>query len=319
MRKLLILKYRHHAPFRRAAFGFCCILLVVSSCSTNGDVDSGQSAVDVTYETLELTQAEYFGERVDLFEPAPLMTALGVLREDSRAFALSTMLRIEDLTEMCMADLGLFYVPHVVSDDIGDTWLPALSRIEFARMHGFGSMLEPEGELSDVLVQRDPNDPHFETLEPDEQRVWEDTLYGEEGCRFQALESVWGTQTATVSALQEQSSREIGSHADVRQATNDYLVCTRDAGYPWLNNPWVSRQIGLETARSGVTGALEGTEATEGLGLSIAEERDAAIANLECLYPAELVRRSVRHAVETRLVDENAELLASLRREIASR
>ncbi len=308
--------YRPRALFTGVALGLLLILVALSSCSPGGDGENDQAAA---YEFLGLTKEQYLNERVDLFDPSPLMTALGVLREDSRAFALSTMLRIEDLTERCMAERGLLYYPHVVRDDLGDTWLPAMSRIEFARAHGFGSALQPDEDLSDALVQDDPNDIHLETLDTEERRIWEHAFYDNNGCRFQAHESIWGAQTATLTALQDQSSREVGSHVDVRRAANDYVVCTRDAGYPWLNNPWASRHIGVETARLGVVGAIQSTESTDRLGLSLEEEQDAAIANLECLYPAELTRRSVRNAVESRIVDENAELLASLRREIASR
>lgn len=304
------------APFVKGVVGLLIILFLLSNCSPGEGAQRDQTAA---YETLALTKEQFLNERVDLFDPSPLMTALGVLQEDSRTFALSTMLRIENLTERCMAERGLIYYPHVVRDDLGDTWLPAMSRIEFARVHGFGSALQPDAGLSDVLVQNDPNDVHLATLDVEERRTWEQALYNSAGCGTQAHESIWGARTATLVALQDQSSREVGSHLDVRRAANDYVVCTRDAGYPWLNNPWGSRHIGVETVRFGVVGSVENTESSADVGMSLEGERDAAVANLECLYPAVLARRSVRNAVESRIVDENSELLASLRREIASR
>ena len=273
-------------------------LVFCSNCSSgarNGE------AGPASYATLEITRGDYFDERVDLFDASPIVVALGVVKEDSRAFALSTMLRMEGLTERCMAESGFLYYPHVVSDDLGDTWLPAMSRIEFARAHGFGSALQPDDKLYDALAEDDPNESHVLGMDETDREAWERALFDSDGCRARAEKSIWGEQTAALVALQEEAAREVGSHVDVRRAAEEYLACTRDAGYPWLNNPWISRLIGVQ------------------VDLSPQEERAAALADLECLYPAELVRRSVRHSVEYRLVEDNAELLASLRREIAAR
>ncbi len=314
--QILGLTRRPRALLTAVALVLLLILVALTSCSASGD---GENADTATFELLDFTKEQYFNERVDLFDLSPLVVALGVAQEDSRAFALATMLRIEDLTERCMAERGLLYYPHVVRDDLSNTWLPAMSRIDFARTHGFGSALQPDEGLTDVLVLNDPNDAHLATLDADERREWERALYDNDSCRMQANDSIWGPQTAVLTALQDQSDREVSSHVDVRRAADDYVVCMRDAGYPWLNNPWNSRHIGVETARTGVVGALQSSESTDRQGLSLEEERDAAVANLECLYPADLVRRSVRNDVESRIVDDNAELLASLRRDIASR
>ena len=270
-------------------------LLLVSSCA--GEGAQGDEAGRLML--LDLTEQEFLDERVDLFVLSPLLSAVGIDPGLSRTYTLATMRLLEEGIEECMRRAGFAYVAHVTADDVGDTWLPAMSRAEFAEHHGFGSRLDAAVLSLDGLAGEDPNEDYLASLSDEERAGWKASLEGVEGCAAAGAAAVWGDAEQAYDALIDQAGREIASHAATQRATDEYLACTAAAGYPWLNNPFNSRLIGVQAAAE--------------TAMSPDEEQAAAEANLRCLYPAELARRSVAHQVETRLVDAHAELIAEMR------
>ncbi len=257
---------------------------------------AGCSSTDV--ELLSLTEEEYRSEQVNEFIDTPIRSALGLTPADSGDFALETMTRLEVGIERCMQDQGLPYIPHLIRDDVGVTWLPALSRADFASEYGFGASLPDDFNSVAGLVIDDPNDEYLDSLGEDDLMNWEDALLSEDGCRAESGDLVWGPLTPELSRFQEQTSRQVTSHAKATDAVDENLECTADAGYPWLNNPWGAAEIGLETARAE--------------GLSLEAESAAALAELDCRYNLELIARSVQFDIEDGIVSEDAEVFSSL-------
>ena len=265
------------------------MILTISTCT---ETSRDQTRVSPS---IGFDQTDYESERVDLFVPSPLILAIGLNVTDSRAFVYSTMQNLEAEIKICMSESGLAYEPHITRDDVGDTWLPNLTRIDFARKHGFGSSITIEEASFEGLVDDDPNEAFITSLDREEQDSWYEQL---EGCQSTVSTTQWGTEGAIYDTILSQANREVRNHVDVRSAIDNYLACTSEAGYRWLNNPWMSRLIGSVHATMAV--------------YSLEEEIDAALLNLECLYPFEQISRSIRFDIEMTLVDQHSEILKIL-------
>ena len=136
------------------------MILTISTC-TETSRDQTRVCPSIGFD-----QTDYESERVDLFVPSPLILAIGLNVTDSRAFVYSTMQNLEAEIKICMSESGLAYEPHITRDDVGDTWLPNLTRIDFSRKHGFGSSITIEESSFEGLVDDDPNEAFITSLEP---------------------------------------------------------------------------------------------------------------------------------------------------------
>lgn len=183
------------------------------------------------------------------------------------------MIRIEELTAECMAELGFQYTPvdyssqggMVVSSEADDIpW----DTLEFAEQYGYGATTNPWGDEQPLPEETgeewvDPNQEYVETMSETEQQAYWEALYGvqnfdetdpeaeyeynweDAGCQGAASNEVYGDMGMGGSddeftALQEDmNAMWEASMADPRIAelNAEWATCMADAGYAGLAEP----------------------------------------------------------------------------------
>lgn len=119
------------------------------------------------------------------------------------------------------------------------------------------------------------------------------------GCSAAPLDEMWGGDFGEWSDLMWHAHQQVASHPAFIAASQTYAACMTNRGFPQLTDPWWAMHKGYALGAYG--------------GFTPDEEIDAALAELECRYPAEVVARRVAHEVQTPLVAENADLLARVK------
>ncbi len=255
---------------------------------------------------MELTEDAFRQELVNAEPPSPLMTAVGLDRLGSGGMINATRL-FEEATAACMQRKGWEYQPRLLRWDVGVAWLPSVSREEFARTHGFGAKLDPVDTSGGLLSTGEEELEYVNALTLAESDAYYEDLNGAPsgpsvapaGCRGEALETAVGGHFGAVLALLDQAQDEIEAHPEYQTANEAYAVCTSERGLPWLSMPSAAMFVGYD-------------ESTHHQ-LTAAQEIDAALVDLECRYPWEIIARQIRHQIETPLVEANRDMLAEVR------
>ncbi len=272
------------------------LMLVLSACASSAS-DADTDAPE------ELTEVAFRAELVNVAPPSPFADALGLETIDSGLAATLARLHQQEV-EVCMRALGWPYVVHVSVWSVGDSWLPSLSREEFAVQHGFGSTLRPEDVTGGLVVSDDPTWPEIEKLSPAEQEAYLLDLYGDSdagefGCERTGSSEMFDGRGDMFLAITDTLNEQLRNDDDYRRATKLYQQCTTEKGLPWLDDPWQSRELG----RGGVFDQR----------LSQDQEADAALAELECRYPWARQVRPIQWNIEVTLVEENREFFEQVR------
>ena len=192
------------------------------------------------------------------------------------------MIRVEELTAECMADLGFQYTPvdyssqggTVVSSDAEDIpW----DTLEFAEQYGYGATTNPYGEEQPLPEEEgqewvDPNQEYVETMSETEQAAYWEALYGvqtfdetdpeaeyeynweDAGCQGSASNEVYGDMGMgggedEFAALQEDMNTMWESAmADPRmvELNAEWATCMADAGYAGLAEPTDAQNLIFE-------------------------------------------------------------------------
>ncbi len=274
------------------------ILLAGLACSS--DADEPAAARGPT----AFTEEEFRRELVNARPPSPMNAALGLDRLGSGG-----MLRVgqllEEETAKCMRNKGWEYEPQLLLDDVGVAWLPAMTRDEFARTHGFGSKLDPITTSGGLISTGEEELEYVNTLTLAESEAYYDALDGPvgvtepAGCRGEARQTAMGGHFGAVDAIFRQAQEEVVSHPEYQAANEAYADCTSAQGLPWLDLPSAAMLIGYgESLHHDLTPA---------------QEIDAALVDLECRYPWEIIARQIRHETQTPLVEANRDMLAEVR------
>lgn len=272
------------------------LMLVLGACASSAN-DADTDAQE------ELTEAAFRAELVNVAPPSPLTDALGLEATDSSFAATLAQLHQQEV-EVCMRALGWPYVAHVSVWSVGDSWLPSLSREEFASTQGFGSALRPEDVTGGIVVSDDPTWTQIEELSPAEQEAYlrdlsGDPAAGEFGCEGTGSSEMFDGRGDTFLAITETLNEHLRNDEDYLRATELYQQCTTEKGLPWLHDPWQSRELGSE-------GVFDQR-------LSPQQEADAALAELECRYPWARQVRPIQYDIEVMLVEENREFFEQVR------
>lgn len=273
------------------------LLVLLGACSS-GTSDSDSAAPG------DLSEARFRSELVNISPPSPYLDALGLEATDP-GIAGTLEIQYQEGVEECMRALGWPYDAHVSVWTIGDTWLPSMTREEFASIHGFGSRLRPEDLTDGRVVSEDPTWPYISTLSNAEQDAYMRHLMGDPdsgqaGCEELVASHFFGGFNDSIMALLDASYEQLLTDEEYQRATELYTQCTSDRGVPWLDDPeepMIARHEGVYDH-----------------DLSQQQEVDAALAELECRYRWEREVRSIRYELEVKFVEENRELLAEMRR-----
>ncbi len=245
-----------------------------------------------------MTEEEFRAELVNVYPPTPLLNAMGLDTQGSSPVLRVTQLLQEEVSA-CMRQRGWDYDAQLREDEVGVVWLPAMSREEFANTHGYGSRLDPAVTSNGLVIGGDDIDEYYEeVLSPSEREEYSKDIDGESGCRQQAL-GVFSDSLQPMQAIYDQVDELLEANADYRAATATYLECMTDQGITWQTDPQQAQTWGHEYS--------------ERSNFWLADEIDAALSDLECRYPWEVVARRVRHEVETSLIEPNRELLVQLK------
>lgn len=273
---------------------------------------SGVDEPGVANEPVELTEEAFRQELVNSNPASPLMTAVGLDLQGSRGVLLLGQL-LEDAVGECMRSRGWEYDPQLLRQDVGVAWLPAMPREEFARTHGFGSRLDPVATSSGLVSEGQGQQDYLDSLSHSELEDYFDDLGdliaipgksdGPWGCRGEASKVAAGGHFGAMDALFLQVQDEIESRAEYRAATDAYTACTQESGLAWLDIPSSTMYYGYEMSVY--------------LELTQAQEIEAAVIDLECRYPWEVIARQIRHDIETPLVEANRDMIAEVRELIA--
>ncbi len=167
---------------------------------------------------------------------------------------------------------------------------------------------EPDlSELDVVLAPDDESVPYLtedvvvwsldDTDEPSDVELVEPA-----GCSAAPLEEMWGGDFGELSDLMWHAHQQVASDPAFIAASQTYAACMTSRGFPQLNDPWWAMHKGYALGAYG--------------GFTPAEEIAAALAELDCRYPTEVVVRRLVHEVEAPLVTQNADLLARVKTHI---
>lgn len=267
-------------------------MLLSFACSADSSDD------ETTDRPADLTEEEFRAELVNAYPPTPLFNAMGFDSQGS-----SPVLRVTQLLQAevsaCMRQRGWDYDAQLREDEVGVVWLPAMSREEFARTHGYGSRLDPSVTSNGLVIGGDDLDEYYwDVLSPSEREEYSKDIDGESGCREAAL-AAFSDSLQPMEAMYNQVDELLEDDADYRAATATYLECMADQGITWQTDPQQAQTWGHEYS--------------ERNNPSLADEITAALSDLECRYPWEVVARRVRHEVETSLIEPNRELILQLK------
>lgn len=273
--------------------------------------------------------------------------------------------RVEELVAECMAEQGFEYIPQRYEDR---SWGPDPEQEEiwalqeedperFAREYGYGITTMPEVTTREQDSYEDPNWEIRDSLSPAAQEEYDKALWGEwpefeegdepegpiepetPGCYSEATDEVYGFDEEDYSqweALERQFSElyeRIENHPRVKEATQAWIDCMAEAGYPGLEgiyggNDLVNERMG-DLYRWGDFEAGEDLEVLpsdppEPDPAELAElqdyEREVALADFQCRrdhYESEY--NSVRDELENQFIEDNRAELEAYRDWIAER
>lgn len=267
-------------------------MLLNLACSTDSSDDEAADR------PADLTEEEFRAELVNAYPPTPLLNAMGFDTQGSGPVLRVTQL-LQSEVSACMRQRGWDYDTQLREDEVGVVWLPAMSREEFASTHGYGSRLDPSVTSNGLVIGGDDIDEYYwEVLSPSEREEYSKDLDGESGCREHALDA-FSASLQPMEAVFDQVAELLEANSDYRAATATYLECMADQGITWQTDPQQAQTWGHEHS--------------ERTNPSLSDEIDAALSDLECRYPWEVVARRVRHEVEASLIEPNRELLVQLK------
>lgn len=251
----------------------------------------------------DLSESQFRSELVNITLPSPFIDALGLeVTDPSIAWKLEALLQQE--VEACMQERGWPYEAHVSVWQVGTSWLPSLSREEFASIHGFGSRLQPQDTTAGEVLAQNPLQSYIDELSTDERAsymsdLWGDSVSGKLGCDEIGSSSFLGGLGEALFSVADQVLERLLAHEDHIRATARYRQCTEDRGLSWLDDPFTPYASGIEGARQRT--------------LTLRQEVDAALSELECRYPWEHDVRPLQHAIEMEFVAANRELMSDAR------
>ncbi|WP_024287108.1 hypothetical protein [Cellulomonas sp. KRMCY2] len=239
-----------------AAAACAALALTLAGCGSGGEKDDGAaSAAEPELGPLD----EYFEQMYGDYD-----------EEQGNA----DMIRVEELTAECMADLGFQYTPVDYSSKSSGMALSADAEdipwdtLEFAEQYGYGATTNPGGEEQPLPEEEgqefvDPNQEYVETMSETEQQAYWEALYGvqnfdetdpeaeyeynweDAGCQGSASNEVYGDMGMgggddEFAALQEDmNAMWEAAMVDPRitELNAEWATCMADAGYAGLAEP----------------------------------------------------------------------------------
>jgi hypothetical protein len=240
-------------PWRLAVAAASVIALAVAGCG-GGDGDPAEES-DSGYQS---PLAEFFG-----WDDAARVDEPEFTEEDRQNHH-----EVEALVAECMNEAGFEYTPmpfwgdqqENFEDPHADIWqLQQDDPEEFARQYGYGMTTIDYEEVPESEVPEDPNVAYRESLSPNAQQEYDETLYGEEavrtvepgedgeaepvepsGCYNDAYVQVYGDRTEEEGQFQSLHEEwgtleeRITNDPRMTEATQAWIGCMADAGYPDL-------------------------------------------------------------------------------------